>query len=381
VKKILAVIALLTVSITGYAFEIEGPSNSKLDIYASIRTYGMVQDLESETTDTTESLLGVQINSRLGFIFKKDNIIAHVEYNQPNGSSDTTYASNGLRLAYVGMTFDGDRAVYVGQQSTIAGAGPAMGRKLTGDSGIAGFGGLGGARRPGIRYDFSKNFQVLLFDTRPDSSNYSKIFTGSQYSDVNVEQKLPKFEVQYAIPALRLSLMGAYSMFSATAKDANNEEKDFDTSAYHVSFLANPSYGKFGLKLTGFYAVNGGLYAQVSTGSNSSKFVIQPNYLNAKGEVEDVKTYGGGVTFVYKVDKQSTLEVGYGFQSSSSDMYEKDDDNMGVFANYNYKLNRYVQITPEIGFYDMKENATKKGQNPTDSAAIIQAGIQFRIDL
>lgn len=383
-KKILAALAISAMALTGHAFEVAGPAGSSLDIYTSIRSYGLYQGVDSETTDLGETLMGVQSNSRLGFIFKKDNVYAQIEYNQPMGATSTTYDDTGLRLAYAGFTFAEHSGLYMGQMATLVDTGPKFFRRLYADAGISGFGGLGGPRRPGLKYQVNDNFAVQLLTLKSDSSNYTDIFSGSRYSNVTFEEKLPKIELQYKFDEIPVTLMGAYAYFSLQADDSVTGEKkrDFSTSAYHVAFLADPKIGNFGLKLTGFYAVNGGLYAQVTTGTATSKPANQTIYLNEDGDgVEDVKTYGFGASINYKLDKQSSVELGGGYQSSSSDMYEQDDDNVGVYMNYNYKINKYVQVTPEIGVYDFKQNAAKKGTDPVDSARIIQAGVQLRIDL
>jgi hypothetical protein len=373
-KNYIVALFILLFSLNSYAMQFETPDGGSLDIYASIRAYTAFESVKSDTYELAQMRLNLQSNSRVGFIYEKENLYALIELGGMGGEIKN-------RLAYLGYKFSENTALYMGQLESITTTGEFE-RRLSDDGAADGFGSLATPRRPGILFSFY-DLSVQLSTLRGDYERYSDMLESSVYLSENVrfQEVIPKIEISYTFKPL--TVLGAFAQFGVKADQTDlggvmiNEDKNFDTYAYLAALLVNPSFGSTYLSGTAFYSVNGGLFDQVLTGDAEGEFDSQlGSSLKDDSEIYDITSFGAALAVGQKFSDALTLEIGGGYQTSSSDAYTKDDNNFGVYATLIYKPVQHLQTAFEIGYMDFLNNS-----DGSEGAKVYQAGIQVRLDI
>lgn len=376
-KKLLLSVLISVLTTTGtFAMSFDTPAG-ELNIYGSVRSYIFYTDISGSDTyrDLTSVKMGLQGNSRTGIQWKQDNIFVHFEL----GLGGTAHDTAGLRLLYADYTFENGMGKFrAGQFATISDTTAIFSRKADNDASLFGFGAVAQIRRPGIMYTV-KGFSIALTTMAGnDSGNFTGLYA-STYTDVRFRELLPKIEIDYQLPiSLPVRVFGAYALVNADAIDnstGTNSKKNLDATGFHIGAAVSPVIDSFYAHITGFYAVNGGLYSMIKTGNGSGGLANVLPVLNANNKIKNTDTTGVAVAVGYKLSPLMTAEVGGGYQISNNTLYNKADCNRGFYANLTYKPNKWVMITPEIGYLDYMKTFSGK-----DDAKVIQIGGQYRMD-
>lgn len=369
-KKVLLTLMFSCAAFAAHAMSFDVPAGN-LDVYSSMRFTAMYQDITNSANyrDFNAVKLALQTNSRVGFKWSSEDLFMQTELGL--GSNAT------LRLVYGGYKLNGGEygTIRIGQFAAVADAQTIHSRRFNTDDGIAAFGSLANVRRPGIGYDY-KGLTIQLLTLADDSANYTGKLPAAAYHDVRYKELVPRIELAYKMKGIPLTVFGSYAYFTADALEADNDTKDFNATAYHLGLAFTPNFDKAYARLSGFYAVNAGLYGVVKTGDGKGGTTNLIPDFKANGSVRDATTYGGGLSLGYKATAMTTFEVGGGYQSSSSQKWVKDDNNMGFYANATIKAAKGIMITPEVNYVDFMKNS--KGQK---DAKVFLVGAQFRVDI
>jgi hypothetical protein len=192
---------------------------------------------------------------------------------------------------------------------------------------------------------------------------------------------MPRFEVAYKVSDVTMA--GTFVKASARG----GEDKLYGVNAGHIMVAANPKIAdNTRLIMSGFYSVNGGVYSMVSVGGGYSKSeaVNRDDYRavpvlksdSEKIEFDNTSVYGGAIAI-----SAGAFEAGYGIQSAGNNAWEENQNSMGFYANYKYRVSNF-RVTPEIGYLISGDKWTPKGGTTGREASKgFRAGIQFRFDI
>jgi len=377
--------ALAATSASAMTFDVK---DSKIDLYASARFYTVFNNTQvadsrsicggSNGKNCSQFVIGLQDNSRAGVKWTQGNFFVNNEWGI-NSVDEASGQSLRLRYLYADYKFAGGKSgrIRFGQIPNIAFTSSIYDTKLSADNGMEGFGMIADVRRIGINYEIG-GFSVSALSMRQDRANVTTVLGGT-FNEI-----MPRFEVAYKYSSLTLA--GSYVKSSARNGDNLNH-----VDAGHIMLTANPKIAeKTNLLISGFYAVNAGLYGMspIASGHNDSQAInrsgvaARPSVKTRQegGKITDfnnMSVYGGSIGFL--IDK---FEAGYGIQSACRDDYENDKTTMGFYANYKYRVGNF-RITPEFRYLHAGDLFKDKGSegNVVNDTRGIQFGVQFRMDI
>jgi hypothetical protein len=366
--------------------------DGKLDAYASIRGFAVFNNVDggdviANGRDHSNFALGIYSHSRIGAKWTQGDFLFNVELGM--GGSGSPPPVN-LRLLYGDYKFAGGEKgrIRIGQFSTISSTGAFYDRKLNGDDALLGFGTLGDAiRRAGVNYEIG-GFSISALSMRQDSSSFTPLYAGREYENVEFTEIMPRIEASYSIS----DVFRAGGSFVQTAVTADNTatgqfNKRYHINAGHIMLAAAPKIGNnMRLIASGFYSVNGGMYAMAATaggydsttGVNFNRALPQMKAETDKAEMDNTTILGGALAL--RID---AFEVGFGYQSARNDAWKDHINGAGLYANYRYKFSPNFTIIPEFGY----SNCGDRGSVPNNSESLpkdtraFQAGVQLRVDL
>ncbi|MFP3999779.1 MAG: hypothetical protein ACLFUN_08040, partial [Desulfobacterales bacterium] len=96
--------------------------------------------------------------------------------------------------------------------------------------------------------------------------------------------------------------------------------------------------------------------------------------VNDEGKIEDTNSYGLLLALGAQLDTVG-LEAGVGYNASENDLWDEDDEVMAYYVQATVPIMDNAKITPEIGFYDYKDDAAGN-----DAGDELYAGFQARVD-
>jgi len=324
-KKLLFTLIFAIAGTSAFALPIK-VGDDTIDPYASIRAVTVFNHTDggdfaianrSVGTSFSQMAIALQSNSRAGIRWTRGQLFLHNEWSM--GGDATTPALN-LRLLYGDYRFAGGGRIRVGQIPGIAHTFSFYDTKLSWDNGMQGFGTMQESRRAGINYEHG-GFSVSAISMRQDSAAVTGVF-GSGFSNVTFQEIMPRFEVAYAIPNLRIagSYVKSSVMANATVGEVTTNDQSFSVGAGHIMIYSNPTIANnTRLIMSAFYSVNAGLYQMVSIGSgfhnheavNRNGWFAAPHVKEAgKGDVYNTSAAGGAVAL-----RANAFEIGFGIQS------------------------------------------------------------------
>jgi len=287
----------------------------------------------------------IQGNSRIGANVKvSDNLTGRFEY----GSTPN------LRLLYGEYDFGGFK-FGVGQDYVplcMFYSNSAFGP----DNNFLDVGGVYVGRDPMV-WGKMGGFTVAL--VKPNVS----LVTGAVDTDVTIPAIMAKYT--FKIAGLSLAAAGGYQ----TYKVVDAADNDDDVNAYMVALGASYNMGPLYIGADYWMGQNTGNLGQATFG-------FAPN-ISASADADGVldnDSYGYLAVVGFKLSDMLYFEGGYGFASGDLDDAAKKDETSGYYVQAQISLAKGVLLVPEIGYYDLKDDA--KG---ADQGDVTYYGLKWQI--
>ncbi|MCF8112155.1 MAG: hypothetical protein K9J85_11810 [Desulfobacteraceae bacterium] len=349
---LLAAIFLLGCYLPVYAADV--------DMYGSARMTTFWTDSSEEITgDDSETQLNhtLQGNARIGAHFDSGPIAGRFEYGASGGNAN-------IRHLYA--EFDaGPGRILVGQTFTPYGLGNFISNQVYGsDADLLQFIGYTG-REPMLRYS-QGNFSIALIEV-VEADLYDPITSDPdlEYVDGNPEITLPKVAARYT-----LGLTEGFSLdMSGIVQTYKLQDIDDETlTAWGLSASARVT------QLDPLYVSLGGFYGQNVVHFGQWTITDSMALTNGVDAIEDTNSYGMILVLGTQLDTIG-LEAGVGYAASENDVWDKDDEAMAYYAQATVPIMDNAKITPEVGFYDYKEDSAG-----VDEGDELYFGCQVRVD-
>ncbi|MFP4454105.1 MAG: hypothetical protein ACLFPI_12160 [Desulfobacterales bacterium] len=349
-----------------------------VDLYGSARMTTFWTDSSEEVTGgDSETQLDhtLQGNARIGAHFDAGAIGGRFEYGHGDGNTS-------LRLLYA--TFDAAGGeILVGQSYAPYGAGSFISNQIYGsDADMLQFIGYTG-RKPMLQYS-TGGFKIALVEpqtagsysdtelvkteTYDEDGNFDQtIYTQeTNYTDGDPEIMLPQLQLGYDMTGMEgMSMHVAGVVQSYELQELDDEKLTAWGLTANTKFTAlDPLYVNAG----GFYGQNVAHFGQWADKADSEADV------NDEGKIEDTNSYGLLLALGTQLDTVG-LEAGVGYNASENDLWDEDDEVMAYYVQATVPIMDNAKITPEIGFYDYKDDAAGN-----DAGDELYAGFQARVD-
>jgi len=334
-KKLFVMIAAVAfvVAFTAPSFAAEWSfyGSARMSTIWTDRDYGDGTNA-SGADDDLDLAHGLQGNSRIGANVKvSDNLTGRFEY----GSTPN------LRLLYGEYDFGGFK-LGVGQNYQplcmfySAGIyGP--------DNNMLDVGGVYTGRDPAV-WGKIGGFKIALLSTNVAS-------VGEADTDITI----PQIQVGYdfKIAGLSLSVAGGYQ----TYKVVDAADNDDDLNAYMVAIGASYNMGPLYIGADYWMGQNTGNLGQASFG-----FAPDISASSDADGVLDNDSYGFLVVLGFSMSDMVRFEAGYGYVNADLDNSAENDETSAYYVQAQINLAKGVSIVPEIGYYDLKEDAAGADQ-------------------
>ena len=319
---------VLVVAFTAPAFAAEWSfyGSARISTFWTDRDFGDGTNL-SGADDDLDLAHGLQGNSRIGANVKvDDNLTGRFEY----GSTPN------LRLLYGEYDFGGF-TLGVGQNYqplcmfySVATYGP--------DNNLLDVGGVYTGRDPAVWAKIG-GFKVALLPA-------NVAFIGEADTDITI----PQIQVGYnfKIAGLSLAVAGGYQSYKVV--DAADDDEDL--TAYMVAIGASYNMGPLYLGGNYWMGQNAGNIGQPGWGFAPDIFASA----DATG-VLDNDSYGFLAVVGFTMSDMVRFEAGYGFASGDLDGAAEKDETSAYYVQAQINLAKGVSIVPEIGYYDLKDDA------------------------
>jgi len=300
-------------------------------LYGSMRFATFYQNNDKHLSGVGESdtdlNFGLQGNSRIGAKVKvNDKFDARVELAVKGASS-----SNGVTTRLMYGTYDfGSFKVRIGQDYTPTDFEP-FNQVYSVDNALDGFGGVSIGRSEQIKL-MAGGFEVALVrnSTTGDPVPYDTIF--------------PKLEFAYGFSALGLDARAFGGLETKKVEATDNTATN-----YIVGFGGTYSIKPATINFVLWYGQNTGDYGLTSNGS----YDIATD--------ENSKDFGGAIEFGFEANDMLSFNIGYGYQQTDRDDYNKKDAQQAYYANAMITVAKGYYIVPEVGLFDyMKDSIGAK---------------------
>ena len=383
-KKILLTLIFILAGTSAFAVTFKAGEDT-IDLYASMRAFAVFNHTEVNSATSvcgglpgnacSQLVMGLQGNSRAGVRWTRGDFFVHNEWGMDAENTNVT-----LRFLYGDYKFNGGDSgrIRIGQLPGIVHTSLFYDSKLSADNALQGFGTIADVRRMGINYEIG-NFSVAAISMRQDRANVTGLLGGTFI------ELMPRLEAAYSISDFTVA--GTF-VTSHTRNNDGERQNLRSVSAGHIMAAANPKIAENArLIVSGFYAVNGGLYGMVTTGTgwNNNEAVNRATLAMPRikagtdeFELDNTSTFGAAVAVT--VD---AFEAGFGFQSTGNEQWVDNKMGMGVYANYKYRKSIF-RVTPEIRYLHAGDHIRFKsaGETPVmKDVRGLQVGVQFRFDI
>ena len=422
-KKI-TVLCLLVFGLASntYALDIAIP-NGFLNLYSSIKlnvNYQMlteggppedpVSDVNQLLTESTDLLFGLQENSWLGIDATFSRYFAKAEISiLPSAENSNLF----FRQLYAGAIYK-YASVLVGRTITDAQTGLHFNDIFFNLGGLSGMGTVQSTIRNVIQVS-SFNFTLSIVDTSPDlkSLHGSKLVLediGTSFGIVESNKIriktdgiiIPRFDLAYKlnINEAFIKVFGTFGMFGLydEATPDNVVNVISATGGAVLNGSINPGFGLGYLTASAFFSLNGGMTGQVTmpTVRNGvfgvANLIPVPSIMGGELTVPSVITYGFSGSLQYFFIPSIYIEVGGGYQKSSSDSFidyrvlsiDRDPEaltladitSIGVYVQASFEVVKGLYIIPQGSFYSRSSSL----EGLYDATAIL-VGAQIKYQL
>ncbi len=380
-----------------FALDIAIP-NGFLNLYGSIKlnanyqmlTEGgapedLLADANQSLTETTDLLFGLQENSWLGIDATFSRYFAKAEVSiLPSGENSNLF----FRQLYAGAIYK-YASVLVGRTITDAQTGLHFNDIFFNLGGLSGMGTVQSTIRNVIQVS-SFNFTLSIVDTSPDLKTLhgNKLVLEDVGTSIGVVESskvriktdgiiIPRFDLAYKlnINEAYVKVFGTFGMFGLydEATPDNVVNVISATGGAVLNGSINPGFGLGYLTASAFFSLNGGMTGQVTmpTVRNGvfgvANLLPVPSIVGGELTVPSVITYGFSGSLQYFFTPAIYVEVGGGYQSSSSDSFmdyrvlpiDRDPEalvltditSLGVYLQASFEVVKGLYIIPQGSFY------------------------------
>ena len=422
-KKI-TVLCLLVFGLASntYALDIAIP-NGFLNLYGSIKlnaNYQMLTeggtpadiftDPNQLLTESTDLLFGLQENSWLGIDATFSRYFAKAEISiLPSSDNSNLF----FRQLYAGAIYK-YASVLVGRTITDAQSGLHFNDIFFNLGGLSGMGTVQSTIRNVIQVS-SFNFTLSIVDTSPDlkALHGSKLTLEDVGTSIGIVESnkvhvktdgiiIPRFDLAYKlnINEAFIKVFGTFGMFGLydEATPDNVVNVISATGGVVLNGSINPGFGLGYLTASAFFSLNGGMTGQVTTPTvkngvfGVTNLIPVPSIVGGELTVPSVITYGFSGSLQYFFTPSIYVEVGGGYQKSSSDSFidyrvlAEDRDptalvitditSLGIYVQASFEVVKGLYIIPQGSFY----SRTTSLEGMFDSTAIL-VGAQIKYQL
>ena len=354
---LVGLIFILLFASTAYAADID------YDYYANIKLETFYIDQEDAAGDSSANLdFDLLYTSNVGLMVGVDglekeagidNVKGHIELGL-NPSNNSYYKDIYLRLAYGTVTFE-KFTLLIGQTYAPYVWGP---NQVYQDWYFMGFGSLFDIRNPMVQVKFDNGFHLTAI--RPDAAGV----TGAE--DSEIQKFMPRLVVGYdgKIGSMIYGVGLTYQSYKE-----KSAATDFDESidSYFV-------YGHGLAKITDAFSLNFNVHYGQNVGEcgmlvrdNAKPVVVGTN-------LEDTISYGGFVEGIITLSKTLSMNTGVGYTVGDNDAWSEKDDQVSVFVNATYAVNKYLQIVPEVSYFDYLDDESGNSEGNE-----LVAGVRWNI--
>jgi hypothetical protein len=307
-----------------------------------------------------------QSNSRLGARVKADKVTGHIELalkGTDGGDLDV-----GTRRAYGVWKFTDNASLKVGKDYSAAERFISS-QVFNGDDGLEGSGEFY-TRRPGQLGLTVGDFNLSLITNALNTTQGGIAPAGS-----DPDWNLPKAEASYLLKfgSFDLRPFGGVQYFKVS-EGASVLTDDLDIWSYAIGIDSIINLGALTIG------------AQVSYGQNWNNANWQNSAVTAPAsasasldgtdDVNDATTWMGELVVGYKLTDTLKFEAGFGYRSDDPDTPGSDADEMwALYGQAVFTLAPGVYLIPEIGYYDLMDNAAGDNEGYT-----WYAGAKWQID-
>ena len=376
-KKVLLSLLMLALAMPAFAFDIPMADGMKLNMYGQVRMTAAYEGSNASNglvnTTASDFKMKWQGNSRFGINFSAGNFFANAEMKV----TPDAVGQAGFRQFWGGYKMDNGLTIIAGNKTTLSGIQGISNDVYFVDNGLVGFGTAGDTRRPLIMLSYA-GVDFSLVANGPDHGALGGYAAGEDY--------IPRFEVAYnlKLEGLTAKAVASYGLYTQkyTRGGATQPSSYVNINAFHVGVNAKQTIGNMYVGAAAFYSMNGGMYGAVKMLNNAGNDVtnIKPSIAmkaNGEAEVLDVNTFGGALVFGMNLSDTLGVEVGGGYQLSSSDQWDEDVTGYAAYVNAPLKLfEGHFVVTPQIGYYG---RSTDQNLGGATSVEALIAGAQVKV--
>lgn len=423
-RKIVMFLLLMGLTLPAHAFDISIP-NGFLNLYGSIRlglNYQLLSqgqppvdvDTTSPNLDSSALLFGMQPKSRVGMDVNFSNYFGKAELAvSPDLNNPGLY----FRQYYAGAKFN-YMYFLAGRKMTDADTSSYYNDIFLDDGGLAGFGTVAMSIRTLVQYSII-GIKFSIVSITEDMQQLRYVVADNNGTVVDKENTitaassnvLPRLDLAYGINVNEalIRLFGSFSMVNTIHTQSKTEATTTAfTTGVLVSGTINPGFGLGYLTVSGFFSMNGGLLGQVKVGNiyngiySTNNMTPLPVFTDGNYTgLSNILTFGFAGSLQYFLTPSMFLELGGGYQSSSSDAFltynpdlnnnEQDKnepssvDSLAVYLQFSWEVADGLFLVPQGGLY-MRTTGFYSPKYKNDSrsymldATAILAGLQVKYE-
>jgi len=198
-----------------------------------------------------------------------------------------------------------------------------------------------------------------------DTATWQEKAASGYYKDTDVTIPAIMAKYTFKVAGLSLAVAGGYQ----TYKVVDAADNDDDVNAYMVAIGASYNMGPLYIGADYWMGQNTGNIGQATFG-------FAPD-ISAGADADGVldnDSYGYLAVVGFKLSDMLYFEGGYGFASGDLDDAAKKDETSGYYVQAQISLAKGVLLVPEIGYYDLKDDA--KG---ADQGDVTYYGLKWQI--
>ncbi len=375
---LIAALALACFSVPAMAVDWNFYGNARMATFYESRDFGDGENAAGTDDEDQDLIWDLQVNSRIGATIRAENLRARFEF----GVDESNVSSRRI----FGVWNFGAGKLKVGKDYTPV-AQFVSGQVFDADLGLLGIGAFYGARKGMVSFQFG-GFEIALVNP---SSGFIRGLTTTETTVVqvpplapgqppinvptatltetngDVDEVLPKFEASWGMgfDFWNFKLIGGYQYFSIEDVESAENPGSTDDLDIHswalgadIGFNFGPGYVKGALS----YGQNiGDAGWSVPAGVNDRPNTYQGGRAmwDLDDDVNNTYTLQTALVAGLKLSDMLAFEAGFGYRYDRTDEgTDRDTKPWAVYLQSVIALAPGVYIIPEVGYYDLENNAS-----------------------
>ncbi len=375
---LIAALALVCFSVPALAVDWNFYGNARMATFWESRDFGDGENVAGTDDEDQDLQWDLQGNSRIGATIKAENINARFEF----GVSESNVSSRRI----FGVWNFGAGKLKVGKDYTPVTTFISS-QVFDSDLGLLGIGNFYGSRFGQVAFSFG-GFDIALVTPssgfirglsttettftevpplQPGQPNIQVPTATATETNGDVDEILPKLEASFGMgfDAWNFKLFGGYQYFSIedveSAEDPGSTD-DLDIHSWALGGDVGINFGPAFVKAQLSYGQNiGDAGWSIPGGVNGRDGTYQGGRAmwDLDDDVNDTDTFQGVLVAGLKVSDMLGFEAGFGYRQDITDEgTDKDTKPWAVYLQSSIALAPGVFIIPEVGYYDLDNNAS-----------------------